>query len=373
MFMFSSSITKPLTPFYSYANEIEIPNHNKILSIIIAIAMDYTTWPEFQHAQTQTPTLPSSSSLYSYSYPPLPSSSSYTANFVPYPQNPNPPSSIPPNTVLEPVVNPPGVDSYVPPLPLPTTQVVGGPEQLLPQNYSYTQTQTQIVGNDPNSLVASSGYYYDPNAQNWGDTAGGAVIQYGSDPLAYGDISMASNGTEQLAVANTNPAAWWTNTAMQVQAQPLGNNKWKQLLKKKPKTVNVQPAYCEVCKIDCTSKEVLDQHKLGKKHKKNVEKLRELLRPPQPQVHPPADGSSNPVIGPQLWNKCKRKSIETPENLEKKKKKVLEGGAAAAAVKVCSICNVVCNSETVYNFHLRGQKHAAMLKKASENILSNGK
>ncbi|MED6107602.1 hypothetical protein PIB30_015562 [Stylosanthes scabra] len=333
--------------------------------------MDYTTWPEFQHNQTLNPTLPSSSSFYSYSYPPLPSSSSYTPNFTPYPQNPNPSSSIPPNTVLEPVVNPPGVDSYAPPLPLPTTQVVGGYEQVLPQNYSYTQTQ--IVGHDPNSLVASSGYYYDPNAQNWGDTAREAVRQYGSDPLAYGDvISMGSNGTEQLAIANTNPAAWWTNTATQVQAQvqsqaqPLGNNKWKQLPKKKPKTMNVQPAYCEVCKIDCTSKEVLDQHKLGKKHKKNVEKLRELLRPPHPQA-------SNPVIGLQLWNKSKRKSIETPEDLEKKKKKVLEGGAAAEAVKVCSICNVVCNSETVYNFHLAGQKHAAMVKKAYEKIQSNAK
>ena len=29
----------------------------------------------------------------------------------------------------------------------------------------------------------------------------------------------------------------------------------------------------------------------------------------------------------------------------------------------CSICNVVCNCETVFNYHLAGQKHAAMVKK----------
>ena len=186
-------------------------------------------------------------------------------------------------------------------------------------------------------------------------------------------ISTSSNGSEQLPVANPNPA-WWTNTM----PQPNGNQIWKQPSKKKSKPKNVQPAYCEVCKIDCTSKEVLDQHKLGKKHKKNVEKLRELLRPPQ--VHPPVLGSSNPVIGPQLQNdksisasgnKSKRKTVETPEDLEKKKKKVLEGGAAAEAVRICAICNVVCNSQTVYNYHLAGQKHAAMMKKASEHTQSN--
>lgn len=182
---------------------------------------------------------------------------------------------------------------------------------------------------------------------------------------------MPSNGLEQIAVANPN-STWGINTM----TQPHGNGTWKKH-QKKAKTKVVQSAYCEVCKIDCTSKEVLDQHKLGKRHKKNLEKLRESLKPPQ--VHP--SGSSNPVIGPQLQNdksksvsgnKSKRK-LETPEDLEKKKKKVLEGGAAAEAVRICAVCNVVCNSETVYNFHLAGQKHAAMIKKASEHTKSSAR
>lgn len=181
-------------------------------------------------------------------------------------------------------------------------------------------------------------------------------------------ISLPPNGSEQLAMANPS-SLWWTNTTTQphVNGTPKKNQK---------KTKVVQPAFCEVCKIECTGKEVLDQHKLGKKHKKNVEKLRESLTPTQVQP----SGSSKPLIGPQLpddkgksisGNKSKRKKVETAEDLEKKKMKVLEGGAAASAVKICAICNVVCNSETVYNYHLAGQKHAAMLKKASGHMQSS--
>ncbi|XP_061365964.1 uncharacterized protein LOC133309223 [Gastrolobium bilobum] len=328
--------------------------------------MDYTTWPESQ--QNQTPLS---------SYPPsVPSSypqpSSFTTQYPSYPQNPNPSSSIPQSslvthggTLLEPGLNPPGVDSYAPLNSNPNIITHLGHEGL--PNFLYGHTHSHVV--DSSSLVASSGYYLDPNTQNW--AAREAVRQYGANPVSHGaGISVPSDGSEQLAFANPN-STLWTNTT----TKPHGNGIWKKHLKK-AKTKIVQSAYCEVCKIDCTSKDVLDQHKLGKKHKKNLEKLRESLKPTQ--VHP--SGSSNPVIGPQVHNdksksdsgqKSKRKTVETPEDLEKKKKKVLEGGAAAEAVRICAICNVVCNSETVYNYHLSGQKHAAMVKKASDHTRSN--
>ncbi|XP_027351907.1 uncharacterized protein LOC113862852 [Abrus precatorius] len=318
--------------------------------------MEYTSWPELQQMQTQNP--PSS-----YQQPSsYPHASSFTTHYLSYPQNPNPNSSysIPQSaTVLEPSLNPPGVDSYI---PLNSTNPIThlGHETL--PNLSYGQSH---VVADSNSLVASSGFYFDPNSQNW--AAREAVRQYGTDPATYAPgISMPSNGSEQLAMENPN-STWWTNTVTQLHS----NGTWKKH-QKKVKTKIVHSAYCEVCKVDCTSKEVLDQHKLGKKHKKNLDKLRESLKPTQVE---PA-GSSSPVIGPQLPNeksksisghKSKRKTVETAEDLEKKKKKVLDGGAAAEAVRICGICNVVCNSETVYNYHLAGQKHAAMLKKASNH------
>ncbi|KAK7295434.1 hypothetical protein RJT34_18343 [Clitoria ternatea] len=316
-----------------------------------------TTWLELQQNQTQIPFSSFQQQPQSSAYPPS------STHYLSYPQNPNPPP-------LEPPLNPPGVDSYTPLNPI--THL---PPQTLP-DLTYAQNPL-VVDSNSNSLVASSGYYLDPNAQNW--AAREAVRQYGADPSVYAPaIAMPSNGSEQLAVANPN-TTWWTNTEQLAVAnpstgQPQANGTWKKH-QKKAKTRIVQSAYCEVCKIDCTSKEVLDQHKLGKKHKKNLDKLRESLNPTQVQA---SGSSSNPVIGPQLpidkrksSNKSKRKTAETPEELEKKKKKVLEGGAAAEAVRICGICNVVCNSETVYNFHLAGQKHAAMLKKASHLTQSN--
>ncbi|KAF7803056.1 zinc finger RNA-binding protein-like [Senna tora] len=380
--------------------------------------MDYTTVPELQ--PNPTPTL-----FPSYPPPSVPTyfPPTYPTHYQSYPQNPNPSSSADPQSslpltnevhasaALEPPLNPPGVDSYVPLVSnsVPVSHLV---HEAQPNYAPYAHNA--VV--DSSSLVAASGYYYDPNAQNW--AAREAVRQYGSDPVVYGAamegmvmkfgiliaekeveleigmksivecdqmlynhplaFPMPSTGSEQLAVANPS-ATWWANATAQPQPQPQphANGAWKKY-PKKVKAKIVQSAYCEVCKVDCTSKDVLDQHKLGKKHKKNLEKLREALKPPP--VPPPV--SSNPVIGPQPQaekgksggkskNKSKRKAKETPEDLERKKKKVLEGGAAAEAVKICGVCNVICNSETVYSFHLAGQKHIAMLKKqASEHNIA---
>jgi hypothetical protein len=141
-------------------------------------------------------------------------------------------------------------------------------------------------------------------------------------------------------------------------------------------SVSIQSAYCEVCKINCNAKSVLDKHKLGKKHKKNLEKLNNATASAQSSAE-----SDNPAIGPQeppdigdkgeavdLQN-SRKKATEPVEDLETKRRKVLQGGAAAEAVRTCAMCNVVCNSETVFNSHLAGQKHADMMKKhAGERI-----
>lgn len=147
--------------------------------------------------------------------------------------------------------------------------------------------------------------------------------------------------------------------------------------------------HCVIGKIDCTSKDDLSQHKLGKKHKKNLEKLTQdhpsgssnpaIELEKLTQVHP--SGSSSPAIGPQQEQNDEGKSIgghkkkrknETPEDLERKKKKLIECGTVADAVRTCDICNVVCNNESVYKYHLAGKKHVAMVKKASDLGQGNG-
>lgn len=71
----------------------------------------------------------------------------------------------------------------------------------------------------------------------------------------------------------------------------------------------------------------------------------------------------------------KRKAPEsqTPqEDIETKKRKIVEGGAAESDIRVCTLCNVVCNSPEVFKFHLGGQKHAAMVKKQAEAEINTG-
>lgn len=146
--------------------------------------------------------------------------------------------------------------------------------------------------------------------------------------------------------------------------------------KKSKKTEVPQPVWCELCIVGCTSQEVLDGHKLGKRHKKNLEKLEELknaaanVRPKNPET---STIESQPVeVAKTTRGEAKRKKAastsKTGEDLETKKQKLLECGTAADLVKVCTICNVVCNSEMVYNYHLAGQKHATQMRKQAIEI-----
>lgn len=151
---------------------------------------------------------------------------------------------------------------------------------------------------------------------------------------------------------------------------------WKNNLKK---TKVLQSAWCEVCKINCSSTDIYNQHLLGKKHSKNLEKLSKLKNNvTAPDSNAPL-ASTNPMIGPLenpeankgtsvLQNSRKNgdRSEAPEEDLETKKRKILEGGAAAEAVRTCTVCNVVCNSQTVFVSHLAGQKHATMVKRRAE-------
>nr|CAD1822629.1 unnamed protein product [Ananas comosus var. bracteatus] len=139
------------------------------------------------------------------------------------------------------------------------------------------------------------------------------------------------------------------------------------------------PAFCEVCKVDCNSADVLKTHKQGRKHKKNLQKLQESITP-KPVVQAPTTtvassqetldaNQGNTVTLGQQTKKKKKKAAATAasaEELELKKRRVLTGGAAEENVKVCTVCNVVANNQKVFDYHIAGQKHAAMVKKQQE-------
>lgn len=151
---------------------------------------------------------------------------------------------------------------------------------------------------------------------------------------------------------------------------------------KVPKKVKVvQSAWCDVCKINCNSNDVYVKHLTGKKHQKNLEQLKTLSNASNAAAS--IGGSSaatTPVIGPPenpQTNKGKSNDVPKPyeiatqsqavkEDLETKRRKIVESGTAARAVRMCAICNVACNSQSVYNSHLAGQKHADTVKKLAK-------
>lgn len=225
----------------------------------------------------------------------------------------------------------------------------------------------------PYSLNAHDAAYYhhqDPNSQNWALNEA-LVRQYGANPVEYGAGYTAPQNVTEPTVAAIPNNTLWANGAV----RPREIGKWKRSLNK---TKIIQSVYCEICKVECSSKVVYEHHVLGRRHKSNIEKLIKIAAVPGPTPIPdptpvPAIAPStsavatNPVIGPPekpvSKPKTKNKASVSLQDLETKKRRVLEGGAAAHAVRSCNICNVVCNSDTVFSHHLAGQKHAAMVQK----------
>ncbi|KAL5231276.1 hypothetical protein ABZP36_030052 [Zizania latifolia] len=192
------------------------------------------------------------------------------------------------------------------------------------------------------------------------------VKNFGFDPQRYAQAVAArtSNGVAPpVAAPGMHHAQWNAHFG-----HPMPKTVSRKLIKKRPKVV--QPLTCEVCKIQCDTQNVLRIHKTGKKHKKNLEKLQDSITPKP--VKPPniADAANmapaavtTSVLPAVQTKKKKSAAAATPEELEVKKRRVLEAGAAQGEVKICTVCNVVVNSQKVYEFHIAGQMHQAMVQK----------
>ncbi|PRQ16292.1 putative transcription factor C2H2 family [Rosa chinensis] len=163
-------------------------------------------------------------------------------------------------------------------------------------------------------------------------------------------------GKRHAAQANLMHRRAGLNSAPAIQSK--SNGIWK----KDPNKVKlVQCVWCEFCKIYCNSQDVYVKHIVGRKHQRNLDQLEKLKnKGTAPTTNVPS-GARNPQIGPM--EKTSQSKAPSQEDLEMKKQKVIRGGAAAGEVRTCNICNVVCNSQIAFSFHLSGQKHAAMVAK----------
>ncbi|XP_054819655.1 uncharacterized protein LOC129318742 isoform X2 [Prosopis cineraria] len=184
--------------------------------------------------------------------------------------------------------------------------------------------------------------------------------------------------------------------------------------------------WCEICKVECNSSEIMEQHKNGKRHKKNLQVHEELQRRkavngqqnsqmPSSQLNLtaqvekapelktegcPADNMISVVMDDNLKNELdlQNNTGETSEvtaddpeenpregsasrghgfkrkmrggrggkymrNNEGSRKKVEPPKPKQATSFICELCNVICESQVVYDSHLTGKKHQSNLKR----------
>ena len=149
----------------------------------------------------------------------------------------------------------------------------------------------------------------------------------------------AVTSSNEKALVSSSLSSLWSNS------EPSVNDMATRI---QEQTKAIQSLRCEFCKIDCNSKDVLEKHILGKKHNRNV------------QIN------SSSLVG-QIGSVSHQGTLgsvgaASVQSLLAKRLKLVEGGAAADSVRVCTICNVVCNSQDVFEKHLTGKKHAAQVK-----------
>ncbi|CAN4090645.1 unnamed protein product [Withania somnifera] len=258
---------------------------------------------------------------------------------------------IPPNPTLYP--NPSSYQS-VPQNPNPTPYTlsygVGHESQGLGLVFGYGNTNDGLTASS--SVETTTVYYQDPNVLQ--------LLGVNQSSFRLGEVAAVSlNGAEKLTLANINSSFF---------IQPPRSGSWGRGQRK----TKIQTVWCDVCKLEFNSKTVLDQHKLGKKHRGSLAKLgggRFTIAPTSAPLVASAV-SDNPFVGLQKKpNKVdSANGQDSVENLEIKKQKILEGGAATDEVRVCLACNVVCNSETVFKTHLIGKKHIANVTKQQKSV-----
>lgn len=172
-------------------------------------------------------------------------------------------------------------------------------------------------------------------------------------------------------------------------------------------------AWCELCRVDCNTLEILNQHKNGKKHKKRLKMFEEMqnlnksvitieqtsipeLKPevaPQPELRQESlisetEGSKVAVekrdvveeVGP-TQESGKKARIDHSVGLGHGTKRKMRGGKGGGRNMrptkrvveppkpkeviplVCELCNVKCESSIVFQSHLAGKKHKSQAKR----------
>ncbi|XP_022738306.1 uncharacterized protein LOC111291025 [Durio zibethinus] len=182
-----------------------------------------------------------------------------------------------------------------------------------------------------------------------------------------------------------------------------------------------QGAWCALCRVECTSLEILEQHKNGKRHKRNLQKNEEskiAVKPGMEKQNGKKPTAKLENEGTQQLNSAQENeekkpvesvgvenSVEPIQQINGEKKHIaafveetpridcfdsqrlgmkrkMQGGQEGECTKsleaprlkvgpckrkvviplICDLCNVKCDTQDVFDCHLSGEKHTAKLK-----------
>ncbi|XP_008790171.2 zinc finger matrin-type protein 4-like [Phoenix dactylifera] len=130
---------------------------------------------------------------------------------------------------------------------------------------------------------------------------------------------------------------------------------------------------CALCQVSATSKQGLDEHLEGKKHKANLEALVEGKKPKATEAPLGANKfrRTKKAVGSTSVTKVTGKSLPTEgastngpvkNQREDKKQQTVQKKNYR-----CDLCKVKCNSEVMLACHLRGKKHIAQLEESKKD------
>ncbi|XP_058104468.1 uncharacterized protein LOC131248277 [Magnolia sinica] len=185
-----------------------------------------------------------------------------------------------------------------------------------------------------------------------------------------------------------------------------------------------QVAWCDLCKVDCNTQEILEQHKNGKRHKKNMQKIEEFQKHQNLLLESQAKSGEQPLNfeGGEEKNEASAEGLPsnaaTNENKmevdqqtqtagqseipaaeptvatagnsrvdggfenrrrppkRKQQSKFGRGGkrlrqqpepvaeAPKEQPKYCALCHVTCDTQAVFECHLSGKKHTSRVKRS---------
>ncbi|CAL5381425.1 unnamed protein product [Camellia sinensis] len=286
------------------------------------------------------------------------------------------------------------------------THVQNQPTPYYPQEVA--KQQPQQVLDSSNFAVNSGGF--GPIGQTpytGGGRRGGRPFRgRGSGPTFRGRGRGRGRGGPFPARAN-NPSAF-------VQGESSGTGQAPFAANTTPVWPPPRMAWCELCRVDCNTLDILEQHKNGKRHRKNLQVYEELQKlnsllvgqneqttvaevkqevPIQPEKvegaedkQPPQDNLASGAVTENKVETEQKKISEEAASTEGRGlgfKRKMRGGRGSKWMRthegsrrpveppkpkqvvplVCELCNVKCDSQVVFESHLTGKKHVANTKR----------